>query len=52
MDAETPLPAPKRPEAPRARTLDEVWPVHHAAAWPKDLSLRREDIYDERGQPA
>ena len=48
MDAESLLPARKRPEAARARTLDEVWPVHHAAAWPKDLSLRREDVYDER----
>ena len=52
MDAEIPLPARKRPEAPRARTLDEVWPVHRAGGWPDDLGLRREDMYDERLEPA
>ena len=52
MDAETPPPARKRPEAARARTLDEVWPVHRAGAWPNDLSLRRQDMYDERSERA
>ena len=52
MDAEKPVPARKRPEAARSRTLDEVWPVHRAGAWPHDLSLRREDLYDERIEPA
>ena len=42
---------PKRPEDNRGRTLDEVWPVHSAAMWPEGLSLRREDIYDDRLEP-
>ena len=29
-------------------TLDEAWPVHPTAVWPKGLSLRREDLYEER----
>ncbi len=29
-------------------TLDEAWPVHPAAVWPKGLSLRREDLYENR----
>ena len=32
----------------RPRTLDAVWPVHRAGAWPQGLSLRREDIYEDR----
>ena len=52
MDAETLLLRRKNPAPARTFSLDEVWPVHHAGAWPKDLSLRREDIYDERVQPA
>ena len=28
--------------------LDEVWPVHPTAVWPEGLSLRREDLYEER----
>ncbi len=48
MDAEQPMPERKRRETARRLTLDEVWPVRSAGAWPKDLSLRREDIYDER----
>ena len=30
------------------RTLDVVWPVHRAGAWPQGLSLRREKIYEDR----
>lgn len=28
----------------------EDFPVIHAGSWPADLSLRREDIYDEWGR--
>ena len=48
MEAETLLLRRKPTEAVRRLTLDEVWPVHSAGAWPEDLSLRREDIYQER----
>ena len=48
MEAETLLFRRKHPEPVAGRTLDEVWPVHSAGAWPADLSLRREDICDER----
>ena len=29
-------------------SFDEAWPVHSAGTWPEGLSLRREDIYEER----
>ncbi len=48
MDAETLLLRRKPTEAVPRLTLDEVWPVHSAGAWPEGLSLRREDIYEER----
>ena len=48
MDAETLLLRRKRPEVVRTLTLDEAWPVHSAGAWPESLSLRREDLYEER----
>ncbi len=48
MEAETLLLRRKRAEAVRRLTLDEAWPVHSAGAWPESLSLRREDIYEER----
>ena len=52
MEAEQPMSERKRRETARRLTLDEVWPVRSVGAWPKDLSLRREDIYDERiGRP-
>ena len=38
----------KRPETTRRRSLDDVWPVHRAGGWPEGLSLRREDIYEDR----
>ena len=48
MEAETLLfrradlrPVPRPP-------LDEAWPVHPTAVWPEGLSLRREDLYEER----
>ena len=28
--------------------FEEVWPVHPTAVWPENLSLRREDLYEER----
>ena len=48
MDAETLLLRRKRPEAALGFNLDEAWPVHSAEAWPEGLSLRREDMYEER----
>ncbi len=36
----------------RKRTLDETWPVHDSGGWPDGLSLRREDMYDDRMYPA
>ena len=48
MEAETLLFRRREPEPIGSLDLDEFWPVHSAGAWPADLSLRREDIYDER----
>ena len=28
--------------------LDEIWPARSAGGWPKRLSLRREDLYEDR----
>lgn len=48
MDAETLL-LRRKPEAvAQTFNLDEVLPVHTAGGWPEDLSLRREDIYEDR----
>lgn len=48
MEAEKPMPKRKHRETARRLTLDEVWPVRSVGAWPRDLSLRREDLYDDR----
>ena len=48
MDTETLLFRRKRPAAVRESSLDEVWPVHPTAVWPEGLSLRREDLYEDR----
>ena len=49
MDAETLLlRRRKRPDALPKLRLDEVWPIHPTAVWPEGLSLRREDIYEDR----
>ena len=48
LDAETLLLRRKHPEVVRKLSLDELWPVHPTARWPEGLSLRREDIYEER----
>ena len=49
MDAETLLFRRTNAKPVRKLSLDEVWPVHPTAVWPKGLSLRREDIYEDRG---
>ena len=48
MDAETLLLRRRPTETGRRLSLDEAWPVHSAGAWPASLSLRREDMYEER----
>ena len=48
MDAETLLFRRRHPKAEARPSLDEVWPVHPTAVWPEGLSLRREDLYEER----
>ena len=48
MEAETLLMRRRPPPAPRRPALDEVWPVHSAGGWPEGLSLRREEIHEER----
>ena len=48
MAAETLLFRRKPTEAVSRPSLDEVWPVHSAGAWPEGLSLRREDLYEDR----
>ena len=39
---------PTQPKPVRRLPLDEVWPVHPTATWPEGLSLRRENIYEDR----
>lgn len=47
--AETVLFKPKkRPRILTASNLDEVWPPRDFGPWPEGLSLRREDIYEDR----
>ena len=48
MEAETLVLRRTRPRPERTLDLDELLPVHRAGAWPQGLSLRREDIYDDR----
>lgn len=48
MNAETLVLRRKPKEPVRRPTLDEVIPVHYAGGWPEGLSLRREDIYEDR----
>ena len=49
MDAETLLLRQRTAQAATSRlSLDEILPVHSAGGWPGDLSLRREDIYEDR----
>ncbi len=48
MDAETLLLRRKRRDTVLTSILDTVWPVHPTLVWPEGLSLRREDIYEDR----
>lgn len=49
MEAETLLLRRRnRARTGRKRSLDAMWPVHSTGEWPENLSLRREDIYEER----
>ena len=48
MDGETLLFRRTRPEPLPRLPFHEVWPVHPTAVWPQSLSLRREDLYEER----
>ena len=49
MNAETLLfRLKKRKEAKRRRSLDEIWPVHPTAVLREGVSLRREDMYEDR----
>ena len=38
----------RRRKSPQTPLLDEIWPVRSVGKWPEGLSLRREDMYDER----
>ena len=49
MDAETlVLRRRERAKAVRKPDLAEMWPVHSVGIWPEGLSLRRENIYEDR----
>ena len=49
MDAETLLLRKRdRPEAARRLSLDEIWPPHPTARLAEGVSLRREDMYEDR----
>ena len=48
MDAETLLFRRTHPKPVPRLPLDEAWPAHPTAVWPESLSLRREDLYEER----
>ena len=49
MDSETLVLRPMKPSGPpRTFDLDKDWPPHPTAVWPEGLSLRREDMYEER----
>ena len=38
----------RKPRTTRQFNLDEVLPVHYVSQWPHDMSLRREDLYEDR----
>ena len=46
MDAETL--SFKRQKSSETDLLDEIWPVRSVGKWPEGLSLRREDMYEDR----
>lgn len=39
---------PAKPKSVPGLSIDEIWPAHPTAVWPEGLSLRREDLYEER----
>ncbi len=48
MEAETLTFRRTQPTSVPRLSLDVAWPVHPTAVWPEGLSLRREDLYEER----
>ena len=48
MEAETLTFRRTQPASVPRLPLDEAWPVHPTAVWPEGLSLRRENLYEER----
>lgn len=48
MDAETAVFRRKNSPKFRRRTVEEILPARSFGPWPEGLSLRREDIYEER----
>lgn len=48
MDAETLLLRRKQTEVVRKLSLDELWPIHPTARLAEGVSLRREDMYEDR----
>ena len=48
LDAETALFWRKDSPAARRRTIDEILPPRSFGPWPEGLSLRREDLYEDR----
>ena len=47
MEAETLL-FRRKPRTTRQFDLDDVWPARSVGKWPEGLSLRREDLYEDR----
>ena len=48
MDAETLLLRRKCTKDTTKPSLDKMWPIHSVGIWAESMSLRREDIYEER----
>jgi len=48
MDAETLVLRRQHPAVTRNLSLDELWPAHPTARLAEGLSLRREDMYEDR----
>ena len=49
-DSDTVHPARAPGNRREAVDLDEGFPLHDAGPWPVGMSLRREDLYDDRGR--
>ena len=39
----------EQPQPSKTPLLDAIWPPRSIGEWPKGLSLRREDMYEDRG---